>query len=140
MIIIKSIVLNIDSKCNASCKHCCFSCSSKSSEHLSDEELDNLVEYILNNDEIEVVSLTGGEALLRKDKVLEIIKLISNVGKKVTLISNGYWAVTPQKTEMLLQDLYDRGLRALTISYDDYHREYIPLIRIQNILNVIKKI
>lgn len=91
----KSIVLNIDSKCNASCKHCCFSCSPKSSEYLNDKELDNLVEYVLSNDEIEVVSLTGGEALLRKDKVLEIIKLISSVGKKITLISNGYWAITP---------------------------------------------
>lgn len=40
---------------------------------------------------------------------------------------------------MMLQNLYDRGLRALTISYDDYHREYIPLIRIQNVLDVIKK-
>lgn len=135
----KSIVLNIDSKCNAKCSHCCFSCSPSAKQNLSDQELNHILDYIVTNKEIEVVSITGGEALLRKKKVYEILERISESGKSCTLITNGYWARNLSITKKYLSELFERGLRSLTISYDDYHAKFIPPQNIINLLTVLKE-
>lgn len=96
--------------------------------------------YAESHDDVKVVSLTGGEALLRKNKVLEIIQRLSLVGKETTLISNAFWATTEAVTERILSELKLAGLNYLTISYDDYHAEYILISNVKRLLTIIKKI
>ncbi|MCS4487943.1 YydG family radical SAM peptide epimerase [Streptococcus sciuri] len=135
----KSIVINLTQRCNAKCSHCCFECLPNSNNYLTDDEIEKVVSYAESHDEVKVVSLTGGEALLRKNKVLEIIQRLSSVGKEVTLISNGFWATSETTTERMLSELKLAGLNYLTISYDDYHAEYIPIANIKRLLTLIKK-
>lgn len=71
----RSIDINIDAKCSAECKHCCFSCSSTQTEALSDFEIDSILNYIDLNRDIKTVAITGGEPLLRLEKVKEIYML-----------------------------------------------------------------
>ncbi|VEB81514.1 molybdenum cofactor biosynthesis protein A [Streptococcus lutetiensis] len=135
----KSIVINLTQKCNAKCVHCCFECLPNSSNYLTDDEIEKIVSYAESHDDVKVVSLTGGEALLRKNKVLEIIQRLSLVGKETTLISNAFWATTEAVTERILSELKLAGLNYLTISYDDYHAEYIPISNVKRLLTIIKK-
>ena len=139
MIRMKSIVINLTQKCNAKCVHCCFECLPNSSNYLTDDEIEKIVSYAESHDDVKVVSLTGGEALLRKNKVLEIIQRLSLVGKETTLISNAFWATTEAVTERILSELKLAGLNYLTISYDDYHAEYIPISNVKRLLTIIKK-
>lgn len=135
----KSIVINLTQKCNAKCAHCCFECLPNSSNYLTDDEIEKIVFYAESHDDVKVVSLTGGEALLCKNKVLEIIQRLSLVGKETTLISNAFWATTEAVTERILSELKLAGLNYLTISYDDYHAEYIPISNVKRLLTIIKK-
>ncbi|MBT0905654.1 YydG family radical SAM peptide epimerase [Streptococcus lutetiensis] len=135
----KSIVINLTQKCNAKCVHCCFECLPNSGNYLTDDEIEKIVSYAESHDDVKVVSLTGGEALLRKNKVLEIIQRLSLVGKETTLISNAFWATTEAVTERILSELKLAGLNYLTISYDDYHAEYIPISNVKRLLTIIKK-
>ena len=135
----KSIVINLTQKCNAKCAHCCFECLPNSSDYLTDDEIEKIVTYAESHDDVKVVSLTGGEALLRKNKVIEIIQRLSLAGKETTLISNGFWATSETVTERILSELKSAGLKYLTISYDDYHAEYIPTSNIKRLLTAIKK-
>lgn len=135
----KSIVINLTQKCNAKCAHCCFECLPNSSNYLTDDEIEKIVFYAESHDDVKVVSLTGGEALLRKNKVLEIIQRLSLAGKETTLISNAFWATTEAVTERILSELKLAGLNYLTISYDDYHAEYIPISNVKRLLTIIKK-
>ncbi|MCY7230080.1 YydG family radical SAM peptide epimerase, partial [Streptococcus agalactiae] len=91
------------------------------------------------HEDVELVSLTGGEALLRKSKVLETIHRLSILGKDVTLITNGFWATNDKNTKSLLTSLRTAGLRYLTVSYDNYHSEYIPVDNIKRLFLHIKK-
>lgn len=68
-----SVDINVSAKCTASCRHCCFSCTPHSLECLSDKEIDGILDYIELNQDVKRVSITGGEPLLRYEKVKEII-------------------------------------------------------------------
>lgn len=135
----KSIVINLTQKCNAKCAHCCFGCLPSSENYLTDDEIEKIVHYAETHDDVKVVSLTGGEALLRKNKVLEITRRLSSIGKDVTLISNGFWATNDRTTRRILEELSQSGLRYLTISFDDYHVKYIPIQNIKRLLTIIRE-
>ena len=131
----KSLSINITQKCNALCRHCCFNCGPNAQNYLSDNQIEMLINYAISHDEVKVVSFTGGEALLSVNLIDSIKKLTSN-HKKVSLITNGFWAVSIEKTIEIMKKLKDAGLTILTISYDKYHSEYIPIENIKNILQV----
>ncbi|WP_051986288.1 radical SAM protein [Clostridium amazonitimonense] len=90
----KNITVNITSKCTAECRHCCFSCSPSRIDKLEVEEIWKVVNYGINSEEINEIAITGGEPFLYEDLVFEIIKAVSEKGKIVTCITNGFWGVT----------------------------------------------
>lgn len=130
----RNLSINITSKCNAECKHCCFSCSPYSNVELSKEEVWNAVNYGIRNEEIKEIAITGGEPLLYENLVCDIIKKISDSGKIVTCITNGFWGKNKLVAKEKLKKLSDLGLKFLTISCDEFHNEYIDIECINNIL------
>lgn len=136
----RSVVINIDSRCNASCGHCCFSCSPRSSLKLPDELVWKIVRDAMENPAVKEVSLSGGEIFLRKRFVFEIVSQVSASGKSVTCISNGFWGHSPKQAFEVLSELRSLGLRALTVSYDDFHRTSIPVEKIINIFDAAKHV
>ena len=136
---VNSIDINIDSRCTASCTHCCFSCSPNSIQSLSNLEIYMILDYIKLNKSIKYVSITGGEPLLRYEMTKKIIKESHNAGKKVSLISNGFWGGSLDKAVKISNELKESGLDAITISFDDYHKEFVPVQNIRNVLHALKQ-
>ena len=60
----KSVSINLNSKCNAMCDHCCFSCSPKSTIKMKDSYIKDTVLEFSKNPNIEIISFTGGEIFL----------------------------------------------------------------------------
>ncbi|VTR75291.1 radical SAM protein [Cellulomonas hominis] len=135
-----SIAIAIDSRCNARCAHCCFTCGPKSTEGLSDEKVRDLVAEAVANDDVDELGISGGEALLRRALVFEVIEQVHAAGKRVTLVTNGFWGQTLPKASRELRALKDAGLSSMTVSYDDFHAEYIPVKRIRNIFEANKRV
>lgn len=130
----RNLSINITSKCNAKCKHCCFSCSPWSNVELSESEIWNAVNYGIENKEIREIAITGGEPFLYENLVFDIIKKISDNGKIVTCITNGFWGKDKLIAKEKLKKLSNLGLKFLTISCDEFHNEYIDIDCINNIL------
>jgi MoaA/NifB/PqqE/SkfB family radical SAM enzyme len=82
-----SIAITIDSKCNASCTHCCFSSNPKSEERLSDARIIELVDEAILSPGVDEIGISGGEALLRPGLVMEIIRRVHQAGKRSTLVT-----------------------------------------------------
>lgn len=121
-------------KCNASCRMCCIS----SDPHCT-EKLDTLdiKKYILSTKDvpgIRGISFTGGEPFLYYSSLKDLILYAVEAGKQVTVITNGFWASDYDDTEQRLEELKELGLKVLGISYDEFHREYVPVQNIKNIL------
>lgn len=135
-----SLGIIIDEKCNVQCEHCCFSSGPKSTAHLDDATILSIIDEATRIKEITAIGLSGGEAMLRKNLILEALRRISHSGKKATLTSNGFWGVTNKKAEQAVRDLLDAGLSFLTISYDDFHAEVLYPERVTNVLGACKKL
>lgn len=133
----KSLILNVHGACNAECKHCCFECSPRNKEKFNKEEKEEILNY-LETGEVKQFSITGGEPFLYEDSLFDLIDKVSHMGIDVTCITNGFWADSYQKARNKLIKLQSIGLKALTVSYDDFHREFVPIERIANLFNATK--
>lgn len=96
---LKRIVWEITSKCNMNCIHCGSDCKYQNNpDELTTEECIRVIED-LKSLGCELVFLSGGEPLLRKDIDI-IIDNITKKGMKVAIVSNGY-LVNKKSIEML---------------------------------------
>ena len=105
-----SVDINVGAKCTASCKHCCFSCTPDSLECLSDKDIDGILDYIESNKDVTSVSITGGEPLLRFEKVKEIIRRCHDAQKTVSLVTNGFWGKNLENAMSITKELKKSGL------------------------------
>ncbi len=64
-------------RCNATCAHCCVSSNPRDNRKLSDEVVYRLVDEAIANNSVEVISFTGGEALLRRNFILDLIERVT---------------------------------------------------------------
>ena len=109
-------------------------------EDLSDKEIDGILDYIESNKDVMSVSITGGEPLLRFEKVKEIIRRCHDAQKTVSLVTNGFWGKNLENAMSITKELKKCGLDIMTLSYDDYHKEYIPPQYVSNALMAIKAV
>ncbi|MBN1325578.1 radical SAM protein [Candidatus Falkowbacteria bacterium] len=84
------VQLELTSKCNYLCQHCYRLDSSGqeiSREELPDEDMIRIAEILAEN-KLFFVTLTGGEPLMRKKLVVELVDFLSKKGIKVSLNTN----------------------------------------------------
>ncbi len=101
---------------------------------LTREEIWEAINYGINNDEINEIAISGGEPFLYENFILEIIKAISEKNKVATCITNGFWATSPKIAREKLEKFSEAGLRFLTISFDEFHNEFVNIENIRNII------
>lgn len=106
-----NVVWEITFACNMRCLHCGTSAGTLRPEELSTEEALNLIDELADL-ECELVTLSGGEPLLRKDW-RELAQRVVDRKMLLCLITNGY-AVT----EDIVKDFKRIGTRMVGVSFD----------------------
>ena len=125
----------IHKKCNASCEICCTESNVQCKEKLDIDLTKKFIYSTKNNRKLSTISFTGGEPFLELDILKNLISFTSNINKNPTCITNGFWASDYDFTYDTLKELKCLGLRQLSISYDNYHKEFVDA---QNIINVLR--
>ncbi|WP_245558625.1 YydG family radical SAM peptide epimerase [Enterococcus caccae] len=135
----ESVVINLGARCNATCEHCCFSCSPSKKTSMEKSEIIELVKSFSNNLKIKVISFTGGEIFLNYSFLKELLEIVHSCGKKSTLISNGFWGANVEKVKIYFKDMKELGVTNLSISHDDFHAKFVKTDCIKNILEESRK-
>lgn len=107
----QTVVWEITFACNMRCLHCGTSAGTLRPEELSTEEALNLIDELADL-ECEVITLSGGEPLLRKDW-RDLAQRVVDRNMKLCLITNGY-AVTDD----IVKDFKRIGTRMVGVSFD----------------------
>lgn len=89
---------------------------------------------------VSFVLLTGGEPMLRKDFVLELVRRCVQKGLSAGLYSNGFWGRKPEQAETSLKELKAAGLGALALSYDSFHADFQSVDPVVNIARAAQKL
>lgn len=103
-------VLEINQHCNLSCRACY---RDKSGGNLSIETIMADLETLERNQEVQTVSVAGGEPTLHPELV-QIVRAIHEQGHSVSLVTNGILL-----TDRLLADLKQAGLDVVMIHVDE---------------------
>lgn len=135
-----SITICLTNKCTATCSHCCMSCSPYGESTLEYDKILKILEQLQQFEKIKIVNITGGEPFIYYDFLINILSKISAMGKNITLVTNGFWAVSEKETEEKLLKLINCGLKSLSVSLSEFHNEYIKLENINNIIKVARQL
>ncbi|MEW6295019.1 MAG: radical SAM protein [Candidatus Diapherotrites archaeon] len=135
---ITSISILYTHKCPIYCDHCCGNFSPKRKEKLTPKKV---LDYFNDISSIKVkkICFTGGEPFLFFDELINLISKGKRMGFKISVISNGFWAVNEKETRKIMRLLSKNGLAAIKISADEFHQKFIPIDNILNILKISNK-
>lgn len=126
----KTLALIYTWKCNAACESCCYSCHPKRTEKIPLYKALSIVQEAAKIDDIQHLSITGGEPFIYLDDVKEILYEWEKSGKTSNCVTNAFWATSYEKAIKTLRHLKNVGLTTLSLSYDIYHEKFIPVERI----------
>lgn len=104
--------LQITSKCNMSCDHCCMSCEPGKGEHMSMEVFRACLEYL--QDDYTVIG--GGEPTIHP-KFWDILGRCIGVCEDVFIVTNG----SMTQTTVALAKMARRGVIGVDLSRDNFH-------------------
>lgn len=134
----KHAALLMTENCNARCKMCCDSRGVVCGKTISMEELDLVLRNIKEAEQIETLGITGGEPMLYPDMMDYILNYDFGRKVSVTLKSNGFWGRDPEKAEEFIRRNQYK-LSFISLSYDQFHREFIPVSSLVNVIKIAAK-
>lgn len=111
--------IQVTNTCNMTCDHCITDSSPHARGDLTWSQIEAAVRSAAPH--VDGVCVTGGEPLLRRDLTLRIIRLTRELGLRSSLVTNGYWARTPDEARGVWHALECAGLQKLAVSFDRFH-------------------
>ena len=127
-----ALVLEVTSRCNAACAMCYQSAGPAGSDLLGAAALGaaDLSRVLREGREIAAldprVHISGGEALLRVEPVVDLVAEAQQLGyREIVVTTNATWARSPRRALRTAAALRDAGLTALAVSWDHWHLPYI---------------
>ncbi|NIM20271.1 MAG: hypothetical protein GTO51_08575 [Candidatus Latescibacteria bacterium] len=109
--------------CNFECDHCFLYCGPSAEGTFTIKKLVRAFEEIHRIGTIEWVYFEGGEPFLFYPLVLEGVRFARGMGLKTGVVTNAYWATSPEDAELWLAPLASLGLADLSVSDDQFHHD-----------------
>jgi hypothetical protein len=109
--------------CNSECDHCFLYCSPRSKGTFTLSQIRNLLDEAVKIGTIEWIYFEGGEPFLFYPVMLEGIKIARNLGFRVGVVTNAYFATSVEDIKLWLKPIRELGIDDLRVSNDTYHYE-----------------
>lgn len=114
-------------RCTAACKDCCFESNPGISHRVPQERLLKYIDDAARLGSVKQVCISGGEAFVIGDDLVELIAAASKRGMLTRVVTNGYWATSERAARLRLAPLIEAGLTELNFSTGDDHVAWVPL-------------
>lgn len=123
---LSSLHILLTYQCTRECDHCFLFGSPKSRITFTIENLEAVLKQAADMGTVTSVYFEGGEPFLHYDLLLAGIKMASDLGFTIGIVTNGYWAKTEARARELLEPLLDFPITDLSISDDELHSSSYP--------------
>ncbi len=127
----RNIAFGYSTRCNVKCAHCVAADAVPQNTKM---DLGRAKEIIAEMAEagVQGISFTAGEPFIYLDDLCQLVRLCRQYGIYSRVVSNCFWAKTPELADECLAKLQKSGLSQLRMSYSRWHQENIHR---QNIVN-----
>ena len=86
------------------------------------------------------ISFSAGEPFLYINEIAALVKLCRQLGIYTRIVTNSFWAKTPEASDRLVSDLKENGLCQLRLSYSKWHQKNINRNNVLNAARSCQKI
>jgi len=119
--VLTSIHFLLTYACNFSCDHCFLYSGPQATGTFTVALLKEMLDQARRVPGIDAVCFEGGEPFLYYPVLVEGIRYARELGLKTGVVSNAYWATSPEDAELWLQALADLGVGSISVSDDSLH-------------------
>lgn len=128
---IRKTAFGYSTLCNIKCDHCVA--AEDGYEHVK-MELTRARAIIdeMAAANVKAISFTVGEPLIFLNDIMSLVRLCEKHEIYSRVVSNGFWAKTPEQADKIIPELKISGLSQLRLSYSRWHQAHISR---ENILN-----
>ena len=84
-------------------------------------QLRELLHEIKKIPTIDTVYFEGGEPFLFYAVLMSGLRMVRDAGLQSGIVTNGYWATSPEDAEQCLRPLLDLGISDFSVSDDEFH-------------------
>lgn len=129
-------------KCTNTCRHCLYACSpNQPNEWMSLEMAENILVALAQEPMLESIHLSGGEAALKMDLLIDVIGLARKHGVPLSYLeTNGAWCLDAKRAEEGFRKMRDAGLYSVLVSASMFHNEFIPFERTQTAVQAASEV
>jgi len=108
-------------QCTWACDHCFLYCSPETSGTFTGTRLRSLLDQAEAVGTVEWIYFEGGEPFLYYSLLLQGLQMARDRGFRTGIVTNGYWATSPDDAEDWLRPLVALGVSDLSMSDDVFH-------------------
>ena len=108
-------------QCTFECDHCFLYSGPFAEGTMTLQQIRQVLDESVIIGSVEWIYFEGGEPFLFYPLLIEGVKLARDMGFRVGIVTNGYWAISEKDAELWLKPLHDCGLDDLSISDDLFH-------------------
>ncbi len=130
----RKLAFGYSTRCNVRCGHCVAADGILEHSKMELARAKVILDQ-LSAAHITGISFTAGEPLIYLDDIAELIRLCKEYGIYSRVVTNSFWAKTPELADETILKLKGNGLSQLRLSYSRWHQENIAQ---QNVLNAAR--
>ncbi len=133
------LTLIITYKCASRCEHCCIGAGPEHLEWMLAKDADRYISGATKDNNINWMTLIGGEALIDLNRTIEIGKIALAHGiPKVEIDTSASWASGEEMARDVVQRIVDAGLCLGAISIDGFHQNHVQPEYVLRLLHAAK--
>lgn len=130
----RKIAFGYSTRCNIRCAHCVAAGDIAGTQKMELAKAGEIIREMAAAG-VTGISFTAGEPFIYFDDLLELVDLCRELKIYTRIVTNSYWATTPEKTSHLLGMLKQCGLSQLRLSCSRWHQQHVPR---QNVLGAAR--
>jgi len=123
--------------CSAECDHCFIWGSRKEGRgSMTADQVDYLLDQVVAMKTVTSVCAEGGESFTQYDVVMHFLRRAKALGLSASALTNASWVESREQAAARIAELVDAGLSSLGISTDEWHRQFVPVEKVETLLQV----
>jgi organic radical activating enzyme len=128
---IRKTAFGYSTQCNIKCEHCVAAEDDYKHKKMDLVRARGIIDEMAGAN-VKAISFTVGEPIIFLKDILSLIRLCNRYGIYSRVVSNGFWAKTPEQADNIVSDLKINGLSQLRLSFSRWHQAHVNQ---ENILN-----
>ncbi|MCP3940357.1 MAG: radical SAM protein [Desulfobacteraceae bacterium] len=135
----RKLAFGYSTRCNIKCEHCVAVQDIPDTRKMDHTRARKIIVEMAQAG-VGGISFSAGEPFLYFNEMVDLVKLCSQMGIYTRIVTNSFWARTPESSDNFILKLKENGLCQLRLSYSRWHQKNVNRNNVLNAARSCRKI